>query len=96
MPEASVPAYHPPLKRSMTIAGHQTSISLEPMFWAALEVEARRQGKALSALVAEVDAARLDARRVPNLTSALRQYLFGLRPDRGGEALGAAGGAGEP
>ncbi|MCA1652928.1 MAG: ribbon-helix-helix domain-containing protein, partial [Sphingomonadales bacterium] len=30
-------AYHPPVKRSVTIAGHQTSISLEPMFWTALE-----------------------------------------------------------
>jgi predicted DNA-binding ribbon-helix-helix protein len=39
----------------MTIAGHQTSISLEPMFWAALEEEARRQGKALSAMVAEAE-----------------------------------------
>ncbi len=80
----------------MTIAGHQTSISLEPMFWTALEDEARRQGKALSALVAEVDVARLSAQRVPNLTSALRQYLFGLRGDGGGEAYGAAGGTGEP
>jgi predicted DNA-binding ribbon-helix-helix protein len=66
------------------------------MFWAALEDEARRRGVALSALVAEVDVARLEARRVPNLTSALRQYLFGLRADRGGEAGGAAGSAGEP
>jgi predicted DNA-binding ribbon-helix-helix protein len=90
------PAYHPPLKRSMTIAGHQTSISLEPMFWAAIEEEARRQGKALSALVAEVDVARLSAARVPNLTSALRQYLFGLGTDGAGETLGAAGRAGEP
>ena len=89
-------AYHPPLKRSMTIAGHQTSISLEPMFWAALEDEARRQGKPLSALVAEIDVARLSAARVPNLTSALRQYLFGLSEHGGGEAFGAAGRAGEP
>ena len=80
----------------MTIAGHQTSISLEPMFWTALEEEARWQGKPLSALVAEVDVTRLSAARVPNLTSALRQYLFGLRPDRSGEALGTAGGAREP
>ncbi|MDP9086186.1 MAG: ribbon-helix-helix domain-containing protein [Pseudomonadota bacterium] len=89
-------AYHPPLKRSMTIAGHQTSISLEPIFWTALENEARRRELALSALVAEVDAARLEATRVPNLTSALRQYLFGLRPDRGSEARGTAGSAGQP
>ena len=89
-------SYHPPLKRSMTIAGHPTSISLEPMFWAALEAEARRQGKALSVLVAEVDAARLSAARVPNLTSALRQYLFGVGADRVGEAFGTAGRAREP
>ena len=90
------PAYHPPLKRSMTIAGHQTSISLEPMFWAALESEAGRQGKPLSALVAEVDVARLSAGRVPNLTSALRQYLFGRHANGGSEAFGASGRAGEP
>ena len=88
------PAFHPPLKRSMTIAGHQTSVSLEPMFWDALEDEARRQGKPLSALVAGVDVDRLEAERVPNLTSALRQYLFGLRADRGGEAVGTAEGKG--
>ena len=77
--EVEAPDYHPPLKRSMTIAGHQTSISLEPMFWTALEAEARRQNLPLNALVAQVDAARLHAKRPPNLTSALRQYLFGLR-----------------
>ena len=74
----NTPDYHPPLKRSMTIAGHQTSISLEPMFWTALEAEARRQNLPLNALVAQVDAARLHAKRPPNLTSALRQYLFGM------------------
>ena len=74
----------------MTIAGHQTSISLEPMFWTALEGEAQRQGKPLSVLVAEVDAARLHAARPPNLTSALRQYLFGGHADRSAEPLGAA------
>ena len=85
--------YHPPVKRSVTIAGHQTSISLEPMFWCALEAEARRRGMAVNALVAEIDAARLHAPRPPNLTSALRQYLFGGGGDGGAEALGAAGGA---
>ena len=98
MTGAGVPQsdYHPPLKRSMTIAGHQTSISLEPAFWAVLEAEAARQGRALAAVVAEVDAARLSAARVPNLTSALRQYLFGLASDRGAEAGGAAGGQVQP
>ena len=36
--------YAPPKKRSVLIAGHQTSISLEPMFWRALEEAARERG----------------------------------------------------
>ena len=68
--------YAPPKKRSVLIAGHQTSISLEPMFWRALEAAARERGCPLNALVAEIDVARLDADRPPNLTSAIRQWLF--------------------
>ncbi|MEA3058661.1 MAG: hypothetical protein QOE50_73 [Sphingomonadales bacterium] len=68
--------YAPPKKRSVLIAGHQTSISLEPMFWRALEAAARERGRPLNALVAEIDAARLDADQPPNLTSAIRQWLF--------------------
>ena len=68
--------YAPPQKRSVLIAGHQTSISLEPMFWRALEAAARERGVPVNALVAEIDAARLDSPRVPNLTSAIRQWLF--------------------
>jgi predicted DNA-binding ribbon-helix-helix protein len=67
---------HGPVKRSVTIAGHQTSVSLEPMFWAALEEQARSSGQPLNALVAAIDAARLDAPSPPNLTSAIRQWLF--------------------
>jgi predicted DNA-binding ribbon-helix-helix protein len=65
-----------PTKRSMLIAGHQTSISLEPMFWRALEAAARERGCPVNALVAEIDVARLDAEQPPNLTSAIRQWLF--------------------
>jgi predicted DNA-binding ribbon-helix-helix protein len=68
--------YAPPKKRSVLIAGHQTSISLEPMFWSALENAARERGCPVNALVAEIDVARLDAREPPNLTSAIRQWLF--------------------
>ena len=68
--------YAPPRKRSVLIAGHQTSISLEPMFWSALETAARERGCPLNALVAEIDVARLDADQPPNLTSAIRQWLF--------------------
>lgn len=68
--------YHPPVKRSVTIARHQTSISLEPLFWAELEVQAARAGLAVNALVAQIDAERLKSPRVPNLTSAIRQWLW--------------------
>jgi predicted DNA-binding ribbon-helix-helix protein len=73
------PDYAPPQKRSVLIAGHQTSISLEPMFWRALEAAARERDRPLNALVAEIDAERLDSDRVPNLTSAIRQWLFARR-----------------
>jgi predicted DNA-binding ribbon-helix-helix protein len=68
--------YAPPQKRSVLIAGHQTSISLEPIFWHALEAAARERGCPVNALVAEIDARRLEAPSVPNLTSAIRQWLF--------------------
>ena len=70
------PDYAPPKKRSVLIAGHQTSISLEPLFWRALEAEAKRRGCSLNALIAAVDSDRLDSRPTPNLTSALRQFLL--------------------
>jgi len=69
-------AYAPPVKRSVLIAGHATSISLEPMFWRALETAAVERGCPVNALVAEIDAERLEAERTPNLTSAIRQWLF--------------------
>ena len=65
-----------PTKRSVTIAGHETSISLEPIYWTALETAAREAALPLNALVAEIDVARLDADPPPNLTSAIRQWLL--------------------
>jgi len=70
------PLYAGPVKRSMTIAGHTSSISLEPLFWAALEAAARDAGLPLSALVARIDAARLEAAVPPNLASAIRCWLL--------------------
>jgi predicted DNA-binding ribbon-helix-helix protein len=69
--------YSPPVKRSVLIRGHQTSISLEPIFWCALEIAARDAAIPVNALVAEIDEARLKVDSPPNLTSALRQWLFG-------------------
>jgi predicted DNA-binding ribbon-helix-helix protein len=68
--------YAPPTKRSVLIAGHPTSISLEPAFWRALESAAGERGCPINALVAEIDAARFDSGRPPNLTSAIRQWLL--------------------
>ena len=65
-----------PTKRSVTIAGHETSISLEPAFWAALEAAAVERGLPLNALIAAIDVERLDSAPPPNLTSAIRQWLF--------------------
>lgn len=73
--------FHGPVKRSVTIAGHQTSISLEPMFWTALEDAARARALPLSALIAEIDALRIVADDAPNLGSALRCWLFAERLD---------------
>ena len=56
------------LKRSLTIAGHRTSIALEPEFWAALEALAHRRNLRLTVLIEEIDRGR----STPNLSSALR------------------------
>lgn len=69
--------YSPPVKRSVLIAGHPTSVSLEPLFWSALEIAARDAGLPVNALVAQIDEARMQVADPPNLTSALRQWLFG-------------------
>jgi predicted DNA-binding ribbon-helix-helix protein len=45
-------------KRSLVLAGHSTSVALEPEFWAALEALARERGVSLAALVGAIDEAR--------------------------------------
>src|SRR5690606_41995901 len=62
--------YHPPVKRSVEIAGHKTSISLEPLFWDKLKQAAEREGLPLNALVARIDAERIAARSPPGLAGA--------------------------
>ncbi|MBP7242677.1 ribbon-helix-helix domain-containing protein [Amaricoccus sp.] len=47
-----------PEKRSLTLRGHRTSVSLEAEFWEAFREMAAAEGKALNALAAEIDAAR--------------------------------------
>ena len=70
-------AFGAPTKRSVTIAGHETSVSLEPVFWEALDAAAVEEKLPLNALIARIDVERLDAAGSgPNLTSAIRQWLF--------------------
>ena len=64
-------------KRSFSLAGHRTSVALEPDFWAALEQAASARAEAVSALVARVDAERPPGQP---LASALR--LFALKSRR--------------
>lgn len=68
--------FHGPIKRSVTIAGHQTSISLEPLFWDALDAAAAERSLPLNALVAAIDHARIQGEDPPNLASAIRTWLL--------------------
>jgi predicted DNA-binding ribbon-helix-helix protein len=65
-----------PVKRSIMIAGHATSISLEPVFWDALREAATAEALPLNALVARIDAERVRRGDPPNLASAIRVWLL--------------------
>jgi predicted DNA-binding ribbon-helix-helix protein len=67
--------YHPPVKRSVEIAGHKTSVSLEPLFWDRLREAAAREGVPLNALVARIDEERIHAASPPGLAGAIRLWL---------------------
>lgn len=67
--------YHPPVKRSVEIAGHKTSISLEPLFWDLLKQAAQEESLPISALVARIDAERIKAPQPPGLAGAIRLWL---------------------
>jgi predicted DNA-binding ribbon-helix-helix protein len=81
--------YHPPVKRSIAIAGHKTSISLEPMFWDMLKSAADDEEQAVNALVARIDSERIAAPTPPGLASAIRVWLVS-RAVASGDERGAA------
>jgi predicted DNA-binding ribbon-helix-helix protein len=60
------------VKRSIVIAGHRTSISLEDSFWKALKQIAKQRGETLSDIVAAID----DKRDGGNLSSAIRVFVL--------------------
>ncbi|MEX0921894.1 MAG: ribbon-helix-helix domain-containing protein [Rhodovibrionaceae bacterium] len=63
-------------KRSVSIAGHDTSLSLEEVFWKALKRRASTEGLSVNALVEKIDSERPLKQRRRNLSSAVRVYLF--------------------
>jgi predicted DNA-binding ribbon-helix-helix protein len=67
--------FHPPVKRSVEIAGHKTSVSLEPLFWQMLLDAAQREGLPINALVASIDNQRIKSPTPPGLASAIRVWL---------------------
>jgi predicted DNA-binding ribbon-helix-helix protein len=77
----------PVIKRSIVIAGHKTSVSLEDAFWKGLKDVARRRGLTLSALVGAIDSRRTNG----SLSSAIR--LFVLEQYQGGGEDGQPEGA---
>jgi predicted DNA-binding ribbon-helix-helix protein len=58
-------------KRSVTLAGHRTSVSVEDEFWAALKAIAARRGMTLTELLTAID-----RERPGNLSSAVRLYVL--------------------
>ena len=68
-----------PIKHSLTLRGHRTSVSLEAPFWDAFRALARREGLALNELAARIDAERGDM----GLASAIRCHVLAdlQRPD---------------
>jgi predicted DNA-binding ribbon-helix-helix protein len=62
-------------KRSFSLSGHRTSVALEAGFWAVIDQSAQREGKAVAALVAQIDASRGER----PLASALRLYALAAR-----------------
>lgn len=63
-------------KRSLTIARHRTSVSLEEPFWEALAALARTQGKSIAGLVNEIDQERSARSDGTSLSAALRLYVL--------------------
>lgn len=62
-----------PVKRSLTLKGHRTSVSLEDPFWQAFREIAEREGRAINDLAAEIDAGRdLET----GLATAIRLYVL--------------------
>jgi predicted DNA-binding ribbon-helix-helix protein len=69
-----------PVKRSLAIRGHRTSVSLEPEFWDALRSVASERRESIAALIGSIDEARDRSSRTPTnldgLSSRIRVFLL--------------------
>jgi predicted DNA-binding ribbon-helix-helix protein len=81
----------PVVKRSIVIAGHKTSVSLEDAFWKALKEIAGSRGMTLSEIVAAIDGARQHG----NLSSAIRLFVLAHFRDEASAEKPRHGGAHE-
>ncbi|HQS85073.1 MAG: hypothetical protein B7Y25_08660 [Alphaproteobacteria bacterium 16-39-46] len=63
-------------KYSVTLKGHRTSISLEPLFWDVLNHFAKNQKKALSTLISDIEEELLKSKSSANLSSFIRLYIL--------------------
>ncbi len=71
------------VKRSIVIAGHKTSVSLEDAFWNSLKDIGRSSDQTLSEMIGGIDARRLNG----NLSSAIRLFVLGhFRADATGSS----------
>ena len=72
-------------KRSLSVAGHRTSVSLEDAFWTALRDIAEARGLTLAGLVADIDRSRGGA----NLSSAIRVHVLAFYRELAGASPAA-------
>jgi|JI9StandDraft_1071089.scaffolds.fasta_scaffold133710_2 predicted DNA-binding ribbon-helix-helix protein len=63
-------------KRSVNIAGHSTSVTLEQAFWQALRGIAETRQSSVATIIAEIDRARGEDPGAPNLSSAIRVFVL--------------------
>ncbi len=63
-------------KHSIVISGHQTSITLENIFWDHLKSIANSRNISLSILIAEIDSQRMNDQADVNLSSAVRVFVL--------------------
>lgn len=64
------------IKKSVDLFGHQTSVSMEEEFWAALKEIAAKEGKSVRQIILDVDTKRLQEGSVYNLSGSLRVYIL--------------------